>query len=152
MIFSCVKNTPLWAKNASVWVWKKIFSKYFTSFLDTAGDQISDLWLYSHFLLLLHLIQAQLGPFSFIWNIWMQKNEGQGWNFRVKYLDVEKIYDIALFDSFWGSAAFIVCAASCVNKIVDYTFSSLTHSLIHSLTQLTQLTIRCLEVWLRFCG
>ena len=46
-----------------------------------------------HSLLLLHLIQAQLGPFPFIWNIWMRKNDGQGWNFCLKYLDVAKMRD-----------------------------------------------------------
>ena len=97
MIFAFVTfvaNTPFWRKNASK-VWKNIFQISHLTFLDATGGQIFDLWLYFHFLFL-HLIQAQLGPFSFIWNIWMQKNEGQGWNFRVKYLDVEKIYDIAM--------------------------------------------------------
>ena len=56
-----------------------------------AGGQISDSWFYFHFPLLFHLLQAQLTPFSFIWNICMQKNDGQGWNFHLKYLDVEKM-------------------------------------------------------------
>ena len=42
-------------------------------FLETAGGQISDLWLNFHSFLLLHLIQAQMDHFSFIWNIWLRK-------------------------------------------------------------------------------
>ena len=49
-----------------------MFSKYLTSFFGKCRRPNTDLWLYFHSLLLLHLIQAQLDPFSFIWNIWMQ--------------------------------------------------------------------------------
>ena len=38
-----------------------------------------------HSLLLLHLIQAQLDPFSLIWNIWMRKKWWKNWNFNLKY-------------------------------------------------------------------
>ena len=85
-----VTNTPLWGKNASK-VWKKYSSNISPLFLDAAGSQISDSWFYFHFPLLFHLLQAQLTPFSFIWNICMRKNDGQGWNFHLKYLDVEKM-------------------------------------------------------------
>ena len=85
----CDKH-PLMGKNASK-VWKKYSPNISPCFLDAAGGQISDSWFYFHFPLLFHLLQAQLTPFSFIWNICMQKNDGQGWNFHLKYLDVEKM-------------------------------------------------------------
>ena len=85
----CDKH-PLMRKNASK-VWKKYSPNISPCFLDAAGGQISDSWFYFHFPLLFHLLQAQLTPFSFIWNICMQKNDGQGWNFHLKYLDVEKM-------------------------------------------------------------
>ncbi len=85
-----VTNTPLWGKNASK-VWKKYSPNISPCFLDAAGGQISDSWFYFHFPLLFHLLQVQLTPFSFIWNICMRKNDGQGWNFHLKYLDVEKM-------------------------------------------------------------
>ena len=85
----CEKH-PLYGENASK-VGKKYSPNISPHFLDAAGSQISDSWFYFHFPLLFHLLQAQLTPFSFIWNICMQKNDGQGWNFHLKYLDVEKM-------------------------------------------------------------
>ena len=75
----CDKH-PLMGKNASK-VWKKYSSNISPLFLDAEGSQISEIWLYFHFLLLLHLIQAQREPFSFIWNIWMRKK----WWTRLKF-------------------------------------------------------------------
>ena len=57
---------------------KKYFLNISPHFFDAAGGQIYDLWLNFHFPLLHHLLQAQLAPFSIIWEICMRKNDGQG--------------------------------------------------------------------------
>ena len=60
-------------------IWKKYSPKISPLFSDAAGAHISDLWPYFHFLILLHLLYAQMGPFSFV-----EKNYVQGWNFHLK--------------------------------------------------------------------
>ena len=47
-------------------IWKKYSPKISPLFSDAAGAHISDLWPYFHFLILLHLLYAQMGPFSFV--------------------------------------------------------------------------------------
>ena len=50
-------------KGKRFWSLKKYSQNISPHFLDAAGGQISHLWLYFHFLLLLYLLQAQLAPF-----------------------------------------------------------------------------------------
>ena len=69
----CEKNS--YGKKTLVKSEKKMSSNIPLLFLDAAGGQISDLWLYFHFLFLLHLLLAQLAPF-FIY---------------LEYLNVEKM-------------------------------------------------------------
>ena len=70
-------------------IWKKYSPKISPLFSDAAGAHISDLWPYFHFLILLHLLYAQMGPFSFV-----EKNYVQGWNFHLKKLDVVQVMQV----------------------------------------------------------